>query len=181
MANSVKTRVKLEGFKELEKALSELPKATAKNTLNRALMKMAEPIRDAAQANAPVAAVNGGKLRDGIVISKKSKASGSIRGEIAGLIKKGMERTEAVSKAKSNRAARGGEKTFAQIFVGAASNIREAIPQEFGTENNAPQPYMRPAWDSKKDGALETAKGILWTEIDKAAARLARKKARASR
>jgi hypothetical protein len=37
---------KLEGFKELDRALGKLPKATAKNVLRRTLIKAAKPIDD---------------------------------------------------------------------------------------------------------------------------------------
>jgi HK97 gp10 family phage protein len=44
---------KIEGLKELEDALRELPKATGKNVLKRALMDAGEPILDAARSAAP--------------------------------------------------------------------------------------------------------------------------------
>lgn len=175
MARQIKTSVKMSGFKELEAALAQLPKATAKNTLNRALMKAAIPMRDAAVGFAPIKT---GKLRDGIIISKKTK-NGSIRGEIAGLIKQGHDRVAAVSKAKANRAARGMENNFAQIYLGVASNIRQAIPQEFGTEDTVAHPFMRPAFDGKKEETVNILRGETWTEINKSANRLAKKKAKA--
>lgn len=42
----------------------------------------------------------------------------------------------------------------------------------------APQPFMRPAWDEKKDEVLELIRTELGDEITKAAARLAKKAAR---
>jgi HK97 gp10 family phage protein len=45
--------VRTEGFKELEAALLELPKATGLNVAKRALLKAGEPIAAAAAANAP--------------------------------------------------------------------------------------------------------------------------------
>jgi len=50
--------------------------------------------------------------------------------------------------------------------------------QEFGTLNNNPKPYVRPAWDAGKGKLLEGIKEDFWTEISKAAARQARKAAR---
>lgn len=46
-------RFKVEGLKELEEALRELPKATGKNVLRRALLKAGEPIASSAAALAP--------------------------------------------------------------------------------------------------------------------------------
>lgn len=64
-----------------------------------------------------------------------------------------------------------------EIFVGPAALV-QAITQEFGTINNRPQPFMRPAWDANKRKALELIKDELAAEIEKARARIARKTAR---
>lgn len=53
MASNTEFTVKVEGLRELEEALKELPKATGKNALKRALMRAAEPIAAAAAAMAP--------------------------------------------------------------------------------------------------------------------------------
>lgn len=50
----MRVRVKIEGFKELDKALSDLKPATAKNVVRKILKKAAQPIADAGQANAPL-------------------------------------------------------------------------------------------------------------------------------
>lgn len=44
---------KIEGLAELDKALSELPKATARNVLLRTLKEQGQPIADAGEAYAP--------------------------------------------------------------------------------------------------------------------------------
>lgn len=44
---------KIEGLKELDGALSELPKATARNVLVRVLKEQGKPIRDDGERNAP--------------------------------------------------------------------------------------------------------------------------------
>ena len=41
----MKTTMKLEGFRELDKALGELPKATGKNVLRKVGRKALEPMR----------------------------------------------------------------------------------------------------------------------------------------
>lgn len=46
-------RFKVEGLKELEHALKELPKATGKNVLKRVLVKAGKPIADSAESRAP--------------------------------------------------------------------------------------------------------------------------------
>ena len=52
---------------------------------------------------------------------------------------------------------------------------------EFGTARIAARPFLRPAWESNKDRVLQTHTKILANEIEKRAARLARKAAKAAR
>lgn len=47
-------KVRVEGLRELERALRELPRATGKNVLKRALMRAGEPIEADAERLAPV-------------------------------------------------------------------------------------------------------------------------------
>lgn len=51
----------------------------------------------------------------------------------------------------------------------------QAIQEEFGNRRQSPRPFMRPAWDAEKMGALEGVKTILGEEIGKAVQRAARK------
>ena len=76
------------------------------------------------------------------------------------------------------RQARKAGKDTVEVYVGTRDPI--ARLQEFGTRKAPPQPFMRPAWERHKDQALEDIKQNLATEIDKAAARAARKAARAA-
>jgi HK97 gp10 family phage protein len=48
-----KQTFKIEGLKELDAALSELPKATSRNVLSRTLKEQGKPIRDDGEARAP--------------------------------------------------------------------------------------------------------------------------------
>lgn len=151
----MKTTVRVEGLRELEKALSELPKSTGKATLRRVLRARAQPIAEAARAKAPVHAVDGGELRDSIAVSTRlSRRQSRLHRRMF----------------KDDRAA-------VEMFVGAGP-LPSAHTQEFGTVNHPPQPFMRPAWDETKDGVLDGIKGDLWAEIRKSAERLARKRAR---
>lgn len=141
--------VKVEGLRELEAALSQLPKATAKATLRRTLKAAAEPTRAAAQAKAPRET---GRLQTSIIVGTK------------------------LTRRQRQQAKREGT-FFSEIHVGTANQA--AVPQEFGTVNHPAQPFMRPAWDVTQDQALEIIKDQLGNEIEKSAARLARKAARA--
>lgn len=63
--------MKVEGLKELDEALTELPKATARNVLKRTLMRAGEPIRAAAEMLAPVLK---GTLKISIAVGTKLSA-----------------------------------------------------------------------------------------------------------
>jgi len=54
----------------------------------------------------------------------------------------------------------------------------QAHLREFGGDKNPPAPYVRPAWDGGKDKLRDGIADDFWTEIEKAAARQAKKAAR---
>ncbi|WP_075216082.1 HK97-gp10 family putative phage morphogenesis protein [Mongoliimonas terrestris] len=142
-----RVKVKVEGLRELERALKDLPKATGKNVLRRVLTEGGEPIARAARGKAPVEV---GYLREGIDVGTKLTRR-----------QRGLHNRESP----------------VEVFVGASGDPAAHI-QEFGNEDNPPQPFMRPAWDSQKMKALDLISVRLGVEIDKAAARLARKAAK---
>ena len=49
---------------------------------------------------------------------------------------------------------------------------------EYGSASMGPQPYMRPAFDSQKENAVKKLGPALWSEIEKVAARAAKKAAK---
>lgn len=77
------------------------------------------------------------------------------------------------------RDARKEGKSFAEVYVGTADPAGQQ--QEFGNVNHPAQPSGRPAWAATQDEFLEGLGADLGAEIDKAAARLARKAARLAR
>lgn len=140
------TIVKVEGLRELQTALRELPNATAKSVMRRVLKTHGAAIAKRAQELAPEDA---GDLRESIVVSTK-------------LTKR---------QRKMHRKA---SKDDVEVYIGA-NDAPHAHMQEFGTKNHPPQPFMRPAWDAAKGMILTGIRKDLWSEISKAAARLARK------
>jgi hypothetical protein len=64
----MKTTFRVEGLKELNDALAELPKATSRNVLLRTLKGEGQPIADAGEANAPRLS---GKLADSYTVGTK--------------------------------------------------------------------------------------------------------------
>lgn len=142
--------VRIQGLKELEKALRTLPRATGKNVLKRALMKAAKPIEVAAEAAAPRLS---GQLKKSIIIGTKLTRS---------------------QKSKHPK------QSAVEVFVGAGG-LPQAHMEEFGGPNNSPAPYMRPAFDTKKQAAANMIKTELATELEKTRKRLAKKTARLAR
>lgn len=140
---------KLEGAKELARALEELPKATARNVLKRVLTKAGKPVEAAMIAGAP---------RD----------TGFTAGSIG---------VSARLNPAQRREAKKEGKFFAEVYVGSTRGSA-AVFQEFGTVDQPAHPYMRPAWDANKEGVLRVVETELGGEISKAAARLARKAAK---
>lgn len=67
MASS-RTMFRVEGLADLDRALTELPKATARNVLLRTLKEQGQPIADAGEANAPRLS---GKLADSYTVGTK--------------------------------------------------------------------------------------------------------------
>lgn len=141
--------VKIEGLKELDRALGELPKATAKATLRRVLKEAGEPLARSARAKAPV---DEHYLYESIDVSTRLNPR-----------QRSLHKEE-------------GGKAFQEMFVG--TNNPAGVQQEFGNEHNAAQPFMRPAWDETKQQTLDLISNSLWGEIEKSAERLARKAAK---
>ena len=153
-------KMELKGAKELEKALLELPKRIGKNAIKRALVKVAGPIAEDAKSRAPV---DSGKLKERIAVS--------------------------ATLSRRQRKGRNKDKGLVEVFVGAGAR-RHAVLVEFGsgprqhesgkgTGQVQPQPFMRPAWEAGKQKALDSLARELAVEIERAAARAAKKKAKA--
>lgn len=149
-------KIKLEGFAELEAALTnDLPKATAKNTLRRTAINAMKPIEERAKQLVPV---DDGQLRDSIQTRpvRAKRQRGSVR----------YAASEGVEVHTGPRASKG------QPLGG------NAAWQEFGTVKQAAQPYMRPSADFEAEAVIEIVREELTEQIDKARKRIARKLAR---
>lgn len=143
--------VKVEGLKELKAALEELPKATGTNVLKRALTEAGQLVAGPAAAMAPDDPETGGyDLKKSITVGQR------------------------LSRRQKKRHKKGSK---VEVFIGAGP-LSQATQQEFGNALHGPQPYMRPAWDANKMGALEYIKKALAEQIEKARERLARKTAK---
>lgn len=167
--------VSVSGFRELDAALGNLPKATARNVLVRTLRKAGEPIAEEARRHVPVRT---GTLRDSISVSARVKNKIG-NAEYSAAMKAGLGKQAAGAALRAARKAAKGTGSFAEAYVGPARGkgvIRYAHIVEFGSNDTAPQPYMRPAWDAKQREALDIIKAELGNEIIKAARRVGRSK-----
>lgn len=154
----VTTTIKVEGLRELERALSELPKVTARATLRRTGLKALAPFVVSVKAKAPIDADPRntpkrppGMLRDSYVAGTK------------------------LTKRQARFAKKEG-KSFVEVYAGTSDPA--GVQTEFGNIHQAAQPHVRPAWDETKDEALAIVKIELGDEIAKSAARLAKKAGR---
>lgn len=144
-----KTTVKVEGLRELDRALGQLPKSTAKAVLRKVLKDAGEPLARTARRLAPKDEYH---LYESIDVSTRLSRR-----------QRGLHRKE-------------NSPAFQEMFVG--TNNPAGVQQEFGNDRHAAQPFMRPAWDAEKMNVLDLISVSLWGEIEKAAQRLARKAAK---
>lgn len=140
---------KIQGVREFENALDGLVKATARNVLRRSLRKAGEPMLRTMEAKAP---------RD----------TGWTAGSIA--ISNTLNPANRRDQKKEG-------KSFAEVYVGSTRGSA-ALLQEYGTFKQPARPYGRPAWEQTKGLAVDIFVRELKQELDKAAARAARKAAK---
>lgn len=169
----MKPSMHVAGLKDLDAALGELAtKATARAAAVRALKDGAKPIEDTATELAPE---HLGKLKRGIHTTTKKPIGHASKAAFAAAMQSGATKAEA---GKAQRAYnRENPGAFAEVFV-ATPQVREAWPQELGTERHAPQPYMRPAFEQHAEEAVAIIAANLGPHIMKTAQRAARKAAR---
>lgn len=168
---AVKVTVRVTGLKEIDAALGELDKRTARAVSRRTLVKALSPMADVAEEKAPF--LRGDLKRSITTTTKKPKGGDAGKAAFAEVLRGGGDRSEA--RAALLAANKGG--AFAQAFMGPGRNP-QAIMQEFGTVNHPPQPYMRPAFDEEKDATVQRVARTMGEEIDKAVRRIAKRRAK---
>lgn len=171
----------IKGLRDLDQVLAdELPKATARAVLRRALLSAAEPMAAKARSLAPDDPNTidlDRDLRESISVSTKAHGSDPGKAAFSQTLRGGGTRTEAVAALRSARRQFGGAKVA--VFVGPTRRAYHGIFQEFGTVNHGPQSFMRPAFDSEKDEVLRRLRADLADEINRAVDRAQRKALRA--
>lgn len=167
----MKASVRLEGGRDLEAALAKLGTLYRRKKAARdALREVAEPIRDAGEANAPVRAAGKDK--------RYRTRSGESRVRRRGALKMHVNMGTRLSKRQAMLARKLG-KDQVEVYVGTRDRIGRLV--EMGTRHSAANPFLRKAWRAKGGTvALETLRIVLWKQIERQtmlAARAAKRKA----
>lgn len=136
---------KIDGLAELDQALTELPKATARNVLLRTLKTEGQIIADAESALAPV----------------------GVTGQLAASPSVGTKLTRRQKRANP-------KESDVEVYIGPTPHPK-SVQTEFGNAHQAPQPHLRPAWDGNWRRVLDGITTTLANEIEKARARYAKK------
>jgi hypothetical protein len=150
--------VKVAGLSDLDRALGDLPKATARAVLRRTGLNALAPFVASVKAKAPI---------DADPANTPKRPPGTLRDS--------YHAGTRLNKSQAKEARRGG-KSFAEVYAG--TNDPAGVQTEFGNVHQAAQPHARPAWDATQDEALAIVGTELGAEIEKAANRLAKKAAR---
>jgi HK97 gp10 family phage protein len=162
--------ITVEGLRELKAALDELPKATARNVQQRVLLRRAQPIVAAAKAKVPVRT---GALRNAIrATTTRPRGSKPASGRAFAAAGGG---------AAGRAAAKAAGASAVEVFIGPVGRLPQAGQQEWGNKNHPPHAYLRPAWDEGKEAVAAGIKADMWIEIQKAAARRAKRQAKLGR
>jgi HK97 gp10 family phage protein len=149
----VSVTFRTEGFAELERALQDLGRTTTqKASLRRSAVKALQPVADLAASLAP---------RD--------------QGDLIASIGVGTRLTK--RQAGLHRRMFRDDRAAVEVFAGAGG-LAQATQSEFGNRDQSAQPFMRPAWDSQGRATLNRLATELWADIQRTAARQARRAAR---
>ncbi|MER5171591.1 HK97-gp10 family putative phage morphogenesis protein [Thioclava kandeliae] len=164
-------KLRVEGLRDLERNLKNIEKrGTQKAVLRRALKKAAEPMRKAAETNAPV---DTGELEGSIKLGTKVVNEVG-RSAYAATMKAGGTKSEAVGAMRAARRAAkaSGATSFVELFMGPTKEAFHAKFVEFGTRHMAPDPFMRPAFDAEAENTIHRLGPILMAEIEKSIRRI---------
>jgi HK97 gp10 family phage protein len=128
--------VKIEGLRELQRALQSLPEAISRDIMTAVLAAHGRPIAAAAATLAPS---DSGELAASIHVSSRLSSRQA-----------SMHRPE--------------DPADVEVFIGPRP-LPYAHIVEFGSAQMEARPYMRPAWESNKASVLDGIRADLWREI----------------
>jgi HK97 gp10 family phage protein len=163
-------KVTVEGLADLDAALGQLTKAAGFKAMRQTLLKAGAPIQEQAQADAPERPANAPDVT--------YRANGVERRRRPGTLKVLVQIGTRLTRNQS-RLARADGKNTVEVYVGTRDPVGRL--REQGTAQAPPSPFLRPAWEAHKEGALETIKTELAVEIQAAAERAGKRAAAAAR
>lgn len=143
--------VEVEGLRELERALAQLPREVGKRALDGALKDGAEPIVDDAERRAPVLKEPDPRREPGVL--RRAIRAVALRRPLPGM----SATVQVLPKSRG----RGPDDPWYWKLV------------EYGTSKMAAIPFLRPAFEAMKYAALERIRIRLKLSIERAAERLA--------
>jgi HK97 gp10 family phage protein len=143
----------LTGFKELADALRKLGPRVAKNSLRRAVSAGAAEVRNEARIRVPV---RSGTTKRAIAMKREKDTKGETSAKYSVFV----------------RQAKNGK--YGQKGVAANGKFDAYYWRflEFGTSKMAAKPFMRPAFEAKKERAVEVIGEVLGAGIEAAAKEL---------
>lgn len=147
-------KLDLTGGAGLEAALFELKTATAKGVGRRVLIAAAEPVGERMADYAPEDTED---LSQSIEVSTRLNSN---------------------QRRETERPAPDEVRVHVGPSTGGDKDGSHGVYQEFGTVDNPPQPFARPAWEESKDQAWQDVEDGLRIEVAKSAERARRKAAR---
>lgn len=161
---------KTSGLKELDAALAEFKKSTAAGVVRRALVRSLEPMAEVSRQKAPKSPDP--QLAPSIKVTTKKPPGHRSKAAFAAAKRAGLSNAEAGAMQRAfNRDNPG---AFVEAFV-APDRLAQAWPQEIGTKNHPPHPYMRPGFEIEAEPTIGRLADEMRIEIDKANARARRK------
>ena len=153
--------VQVQGLDQLAEALRALPQRVARNGLRAAVYAGAKVIRDEAKLHAPVATGNlgpnqppPGTLKRSVIMKQIPELSGAQKQTFFVTVRHGKKYRKQGKKGNLSQDA------WYWRFV------------EFGTVKMSAQPFLRPAFDMRKNDALQAIKTRLAQRIEQAAQEL---------
>lgn len=162
MADSI---MKFEGFNELAAAMRELPERVARNGLRAAVNAGASVIKQDAIARAPV---DTGALKANLYQKQIREQSGPMQQTFYVGVRRGVAKY-------ANNAANRRAGTAGKAYKNAGTTFYWRF-LEFGTSTMAAHPFLRPAFEIKKEDAVKAIGAKLDERIQKHARDLAAKR-----
>lgn len=150
---------KVEGFREMERALAQLKRGTAKAAVRRAIKTTLQPVKQAAEASPFTIAIT-----SRLTARQKAQARGDQGRSVLSLYVGPVDEE-----------GKGAPHAHLQEF-GTAPRYHRKSGKYVGSV--MADPFMRPAWDARKGVMLEELGKNIWLEIEKSLARATRKAAR---